>query len=83
MIDQLLQPQVLLTLAALALVAAAYVRFAWWVAQRFGTGRLVLAWLGATVFRAHDVRATRRVVDMVASIRGDRAPLLAERGVAR
>jgi dihydropteroate synthase len=34
----------------------------------------VAAWLGATVFRAHDVRATRRVVDMVASIRGDRAP---------
>ena len=32
----------------------------------------VAAWLGATVFRAHDVRATRRVVDMVASIRGDR-----------
>ena len=43
----------------------------------------VAAWLGATVFRAHDVRATRRVVDMVASIRGERAPLLAERGVAR
>ena len=35
----------------------------------------VAAWLGATVFRAHDVRATRRVVDMVASIRGDRPPL--------
>ena len=43
----------------------------------------VAAWLGATVFRAHDVRATRRVVDMVASIRGDRAPLLQVRGVAR
>jgi dihydropteroate synthase len=43
----------------------------------------VAAWLGVTVFRAHDVRATRRVVDMVATIRGDRAPLLAERGVAR
>ena len=42
----------------------------------------VAAWLGATVFRAHDVRATRRVVDMVASIRGERAPLLAVRGVA-
>ena len=52
MIDQLLQPRVLLTLAALALVAAAYVRFAWWVAQRFGTGRLVLAWLGAMVLGA-------------------------------
>jgi dihydropteroate synthase len=40
----------------------------------------VAAWLGATVFRAHDVRATRRVVDMVATIRGDRAPRLALRG---
>lgn len=41
----------------------------------------VAAWLGATVFRAHDVRATRRVVDMVAVIRGDRQPVLAVRGV--
>lgn len=41
----------------------------------------VAAWLGATVFRAHDVRATRRVVDMVATIRGDRPPRKAERGV--
>ena len=40
----------------------------------------VAAWQGATVFRAHDVRATRRVVDIVASIRGDRAPLRSERG---
>jgi dihydropteroate synthase len=41
----------------------------------------VAAWLGATVFRAHDVRATRRVVDMVAVIRGDRGPAQALRGV--
>jgi dihydropteroate synthase len=40
----------------------------------------VAAWLGATVFRAHDVRATRRVVDMVAVIRGDRMPVRAVRG---
>ena len=40
----------------------------------------VAAWLGATVFRAHDVQATRRVVDMVAVIRGDRPPRLAVRG---
>jgi dihydropteroate synthase len=40
----------------------------------------VAAWLGATVFRAHDVPATRRVVDMVAVIRGDRAPVLSVRG---
>lgn len=43
----------------------------------------IAAWLGATVFRAHDVRATRRTVDMVATIRGERAPLLAVRGVPR
>ena len=43
----------------------------------------VAAWLGATVFRTHDVRATRRVVDMVATIRGDRPPRRAERGVPR
>ena len=43
----------------------------------------IAGWLGATVFRAHDVRATRRVADMVATLRGDRAPLLAERGVRR
>jgi dihydropteroate synthase len=41
----------------------------------------VCAWLGARVFRAHDVRATRRVLDMVASIRGDRPPSVARRGV--
>ena len=41
----------------------------------------VAAWLGATVFRAHDVRATRRVVDMVAVIRGDRLPVREVRGV--
>lgn len=40
----------------------------------------VAAWLGATVFRAHDVRATRRVVDMVAAIRGDRPPARTDRG---
>ena len=41
----------------------------------------VAAWLGATVFRAHDVRATRRVLDMVATIRGDRQQARAVRGV--
>lgn len=40
----------------------------------------ISAWQGATVFRAHDVRATRRVLDMVASIRGDRPPAKSERG---
>ena len=41
----------------------------------------IAAWLGASVFRAHDVRATRRVVDMVAVIRGDRVPVRAVRGL--
>lgn len=40
------------------------------------------AWLGARVFRAHDVRATRRTLDMVATIRGDRPPARAVRGLA-
>jgi dihydropteroate synthase len=41
----------------------------------------VSAWLGARIFRTHDVRATRRTVDMVAAIRGDRAPARALRGL--
>jgi dihydropteroate synthase len=42
----------------------------------------ISAWHGARVFRAHDVRATRRVLDMVASIRGSRPPAVARRGLA-
>jgi dihydropteroate synthase len=42
----------------------------------------ISAWLGARVFRAHQVRPTRRVLDMVAAIRGDRPPALARRGLA-
>ncbi|SCG52886.1 dihydropteroate synthase [Micromonospora humi] len=42
----------------------------------------VSAWLGARVFRAHQVRETRRVLDMVASIRGDRPPVATRRGLA-
>jgi dihydropteroate synthase len=40
----------------------------------------VAAWLGATVFRTHDVRATREALDMVAAIRGDRPPAVSVRG---
>jgi len=40
----------------------------------------VAGWLGTTVFRAHDVAATRQVADMVASIRGDRPPARSVRG---
>ena len=48
----------------------------------FGTlaATAVAGWLGTTVFRAHDVAATRQVADMVASIRGERPPLVAVRG---
>jgi dihydropteroate synthase len=42
----------------------------------------VSAWLGAQVFRAHNVRETRETLDMVASIRGTRAPAVTRRGLA-
>jgi dihydropteroate synthase len=42
----------------------------------------VARWLGARVVRAHEVRPTLEVLDMVAAIRGDRPPALARRGLA-
>lgn len=42
----------------------------------------IAAWHGAKVFRTHDVLATRRALDMVASIRGDRPPSRVLRGLA-
>ncbi|GAA3590867.1 dihydropteroate synthase [Kineosporia mesophila] len=42
----------------------------------------VAAWGGAKVFRVHDVAASRRAIDMVASIRGERPPARAVRGLA-
>jgi dihydropteroate synthase len=42
----------------------------------------VSAWLGARVFRAHQARETREVLDMVASIKGDRLPAKVVRGLA-
>jgi dihydropteroate synthase len=42
----------------------------------------ISAWHGAQVFRTHDVAATRQVLDMVASIRGNRPPAVARRGLA-
>ena len=39
-------------------------------------------WHGARVFRAHQVRATRRALDTVASIRGTRRPAVSRRGLA-
>jgi dihydropteroate synthase len=41
----------------------------------------IAAWQGAAVFRAHQVRETRRVVEMAAAVRGTRAPLAARRGL--
>ena len=40
------------------------------------------AWMGARVFRAHDVAATRRVLDLVAAVRSDAPPRAAVRGLA-
>ncbi|MDO8121403.1 dihydropteroate synthase [Isoptericola sp. b490] len=42
----------------------------------------VAVWLGASAVRAHDVRATRRAVEMTAVIRGDLPPARAVRGLA-
>jgi dihydropteroate synthase len=42
----------------------------------------VCAWLGARIFRAHEVAQTRQVLDMVASIAGTREPAVSRRGLA-
>jgi dihydropteroate synthase len=42
----------------------------------------VCAWLGARIFRAHEVRETKQIVDMVAAIAGTRQPAVARRGLA-
>jgi dihydropteroate synthase len=42
----------------------------------------IAAWQGARVFRAHQVRETRQVLDLVASIRGSRQPAVSRRGLA-
>ncbi|MET7690643.1 dihydropteroate synthase [Streptomyces sp. NPDC005483] len=42
----------------------------------------VSAWLGAQVYRVHEVAETRQVLDMVASIAGRRPPAVARRGLA-
>jgi dihydropteroate synthase len=41
----------------------------------------VSAWIGARVFRAHNVAATRQTLDMVAAIQGTRPPLRTIRGL--
>jgi dihydropteroate synthase len=42
----------------------------------------VSAWLGARVFRAHQVRETRQVLDVISAVRGERPPAVARRGLA-
>jgi dihydropteroate synthase len=42
----------------------------------------VCAWLGARVFRAHNITETRQTLDMVATIRGTRPPARTIRGLA-
>jgi dihydropteroate synthase len=42
----------------------------------------ICAWLGARVFRVHQVRATREVLAMVSAIRGEQPPARAVRGLA-
>ncbi|MFF4326740.1 dihydropteroate synthase [Streptomyces sp. NPDC048387] len=42
----------------------------------------VSAWLGAQVYRVHEVAETRQVLDMVRSIQGHRPPAVARRGLA-
>ncbi|WP_194896049.1 dihydropteroate synthase [Catenulispora pinisilvae] len=42
----------------------------------------VSAWLGARVYRVHEVTETRQVLDMVAAIQGLREPAAAKRGLA-
>jgi dihydropteroate synthase len=42
----------------------------------------ICAWLGARIFRVHHVSQTRQVLDMVSSIRGERPPARAVRGLA-
>jgi dihydropteroate synthase len=42
----------------------------------------ISAWHGARIFRVHQVRESRQVVDMVAAIRGDQPPARAVRGLA-
>jgi dihydropteroate synthase len=43
---------------------------------------VVGAWLGARIFRAHDVAQTRQALDMVSAIRGDLRPTSTVRGLA-
>jgi len=72
------------------LVAVSNKKFLGEVLDRDKDGRLeatlaataIGAWHGAQVFRAHQVAATRRVLDTVGAIRGTRAPAVSRRALA-
>ncbi len=42
----------------------------------------ISAWLGARVFRVHNISETKQTLDMVSVIRGDKPPAVARRGLA-
>lgn len=42
----------------------------------------VASWLGARIFRAHNVAETRQALDMVSAIRGNLIPASVIRGLA-
>lgn len=42
----------------------------------------ISAWLGARVFRVHNITETKQTLDMVSVIRGDKPPAVARRGLA-
>ncbi|MFA7266249.1 MAG: dihydropteroate synthase [Candidatus Nanopelagicales bacterium] len=42
----------------------------------------ISAWLGARVFRVHNISETQQTLDMVSVIRGDKPPAVARRGLA-
>lgn len=46
------------------------------------TATTLCAWLGARIFRAHDVAATVQALRMISTIKGDVAPVVPRRGLA-
>ena len=70
---------------ALAGVAFAYRRFRGREGLGMGDAKLMAAagaWLGARVYRVHNIGETRQTLDMVSAIKGTRPPKVARRGLA-
>ncbi len=42
----------------------------------------ISAWLGARVFRVHNISETQQTLDMISAIKGDKPPAVARRGLA-